>query len=97
MTPQEMKFRQHYINLIAAFRAAFPTLEPPPPARITDWLQRYNDAAILVALQSLQRHPAHIKLRFTQESVGKAISAMLRADAIAKAVANASKLPGGAL
>jgi hypothetical protein len=89
MTPQELKFKQHYIDIVVAFKSAFPSIEPPAPTWIQHWLSRYNYIAILESIQALRSHPAHVKARFTQESVGRAISALLRADALKRAIANA--------
>lgn len=87
MTPQEVKFLHHYRNMVAAFKAAFPHIEPPKPERIGDWLTRYNDVFIIRALETLQKQPPSIQARFTQESVERAISATLRANAVSSAVA----------
>jgi len=88
MTPQEAKFRQQYAAIICEFENEFPGIQPPDPSWITIWLRQYNFRAICDAIQTLQNHPPHVKARFSQESVGRAISALLRADAVKRAIAS---------
>lgn len=93
--PQEAKFQQQVVDIVTAFRSAFSGIEPPSPAWLQHWLNRYSFVAILKAIQALQNHPAHVRARFSQESVGRAISALLRDDAIKRAISGATT-PGGA-
>jgi hypothetical protein len=94
MTPQEAKFRQFHIDIVAAFVSAFPGIAPPATSWIQLWLTRYNFLGILAAIQTLQNHPPQLKVRFTQESTGRAISALLRAEALKRAITSAPT-PGG--
>jgi hypothetical protein len=80
----ESDFRLQYSHLLAQFRTAFPGIEPPAPVWWAQWLTKYPLEDIQSAIRTLSEHPA--KPRFTQESVGRAISASLRQAALARSV-----------
>jgi hypothetical protein len=86
MTPQEMKFRQYHTDIVAAFVAAFPGVDPPAASWIQIWLTRYSVMGVLAAIRHLQNYPPQVKARYSQESVGRAISSLLRASAIKRSV-----------
>jgi hypothetical protein len=81
----EWKFKQHYLELIAEFESAFPGIKPPAPEWFQLWLGKYSYAAISEAIQTLQKHP--MKPRFTTDSCGKALSALLSQIALQRAMA----------
>ena len=95
MTPQELKFRQHHTDIIAAFKAAFPGVNPPDASWVQIWLTRYSFIGVLAAIQTLQNYPPHVRNRYSQESVGRAISSILRNAAINRAIASTQSTPGG--
>jgi hypothetical protein len=95
MDPQHGNFEQHVIDILTAFRTEFPNIEPPAADWLQHWLNRYSSVTILAAIRTLGRHVPQVKARFTQESVGRAISASLRATAIKLAVASAQAKVGG--
>jgi hypothetical protein len=84
MARHEDTLRDQYSTLISAFNAAFTGIQPPEPSWWMLWLDKYDFADIRAAIQRLSAHP--LKARFTQESTGKAISALLREIALRKAV-----------
>jgi hypothetical protein len=94
MLSQEFQFKQDYSALIAAFNAAFPDITPPEAAWFFHWLAKYPAWAIKDAIQVLEQHP--MKGRFTTASTGKAISALLRTDALKRAITSAQPTHGGA-
>jgi hypothetical protein len=77
MQTQEDKL---YANAVAEFQTAFPSIQPPASAWFVQWLTAYGSFALSDAIQKLQRHS--MTARFTTESTGKAISALLRAAAL---------------
>jgi hypothetical protein len=83
--------RQHYTALLSEFQIAFPHVQPPAPSWWGLWLQKYDPSAIHDAIQTLQNHRPEVKARFTQDSTGKAISALLREDALRRAITGAPK------
>jgi hypothetical protein len=87
MVTQEQKFKNQYSDLIAAFEAAFPGVTPPESRWFFLWLAKYPVCAIKDVIHILQQHP--LKAQFTTESTGRAISALLRAEALKRAVASA--------
>jgi hypothetical protein len=86
MTPQEHAYRRQYEAIVSAFNTAFPGVSVPAPSWITIWLTRYSYYALLEAIATLENHPPQVKARFTQESVGRAISALLRDAALRRAI-----------
>jgi hypothetical protein len=78
------EIRQNYLLLLADFTAAFHNVNPPDIHWWLLWLQRYPFADIRDAIQTLSRH--HLKDRFTTESSGRALSALLRDSAVKRAV-----------
>ena len=95
MTPQEVKFRQQYAAIILEFETALPGIQPPDPSWIGIWLREYNFRAICNAIHKLQNYPPDVKVRYSQESVGRAISALLRVDAVRRAIASVTPKAGG--
>ena len=93
MITQEQKFKSQYADLIAAFQAAFPNIAPPEPRWFFLWLGKYPPGDIKDVIRSLQNHS--LKARFTTESTGRAISALLRQNALERAVASALPTSGG--
>lgn len=93
MLSQEFQFKQQYSNLIAEFSAAFPGITPPDAPWFFHWLEKYPAWAIKDAVQTLAKHP--LKAKFTTASTGKAVSALLRTEALKRAVASVA-VDGGA-
>ncbi len=81
--------RRQYRTLLAAYSAAFPNVAPPHLDWWVIWLQKYDPDAIHEAITTLSQHP--LKDRFTRESTGKAISAMLRDGAVRRALLGVAK------
>ena len=88
---QEEFLRRNYTALLSEFEAAFPHVQPPAPSWWGLWLQKYDPSAIHEAIQRLQKHQPEVKARFTQESTGKAISALLRENALRRAITGVPK------
>jgi len=95
MTAQETEFQDQCLSIIAACKNEFPSLEPPPPVWLHQWLSRNSCQAILDAVRTLASHPAHVRARYSEESVGRAISALLRDRALRRAITNASNMAQG--
>ena len=93
MVLQEQKFKNQFSDIIAAFEVAFPGITPPEPRWFTLWISKYPIWAIKDAIRQLSKHP--LKDRFTTESTGKAISALLRAEALIRATSGTPKIGGG--
>jgi hypothetical protein len=89
MAYHDSKFAAQYTDLIATFKAAFPDIDPPDSTWFAKWLREYRFGAIRDAIQTLATHP--MKARFTTDSTGKAISALLREDALRRAVVSPVK------
>ncbi len=88
MLSQEKMFRRQHADITVALENAFPGVQPPESRWILLWLQKYPFPDILAAIQTLRDHP--LRAKFTTESVGRAISALLRETAMQRV---ASKLP----
>lgn len=93
-SPQEAKFQQQVIEIVVAHRAAFSNIEPPAAEWLQHWLTRYSVMAVLDAIHILDNHVPQLKARYTQDSIGRAISSLLRASALARAVADARNFGG---
>jgi hypothetical protein len=78
------EIRRQYLSLLADFSAAFPGITPPEQHWWLLWLQRYPFFDIRDSIQTLSKH--HLKDRFTTESTGKAITALLRDSAVCRAI-----------
>ena len=89
MISQEQQFKNQFDDLIAVFHAAFPSIPPPDTQWFYLWRAKYPIWAIEKAIQTLAAHP--LKAQFTTESTGKAISSLLRAEALKRAIAGAPK------
>ena len=83
MQPLESVFRQQYSDLIKQFTDYFPGVKPPDSSWFANWLGRYGFRAISDAMGVLASHS--LKAQFTTQSTGKAISALLRDDALRRA------------
>jgi hypothetical protein len=94
MPSQEWQFKQDYSAVITAFNEAFPNTTPPEYQWIFHWLGKYPVWAVRDAIQTLSQHP--LRDKFTTTSIGKAISALLRVNAMKRAVSSVSVSPGGA-
>lgn len=93
MTPQEEKFKQYHTDLVSAFQHAFPGIDPPTTSWIQMWLTRYSFMGVLSAIQTLQQHSPEVKAHFTQDSVGRAVSTLLRKNAMQRAIGG-TQTPG---
>lgn len=89
MPSQEQSLRQQYATILAAFEAAFPSVTPPEPHWFRLWMSKYDCLDILHAIATLAQHP--LKSRFSQESTGRAISSLLRNEALRRAVPSTPK------
>jgi hypothetical protein len=85
----EETIRQQFAALLAAFREAFPHIAPPEVCWWSLWVSKYDVADIHAAIQKLSQHP--MVDRFTTDSTGRAISAMLKQTALARAFAPSSE------
>jgi len=92
MLSQKFQFKHDYSALIAAFAAAFPDITPSEAQWFLHWLEKYPAWAIKDAIQTLAKHS--MRARFTTESTGRAISALLRAEALKRAITSAPTLRG---
>lgn len=92
MARHQETLREQYTTLIAAFVAAFPSVQPPEPSWWMLWIDKYNFVDISAAIQRLSQHP--LKSRFTQESTGRALSALLREAALRRAVIGSPSVGG---
>jgi hypothetical protein len=86
MQTQEAK---EYSDIVSEFEKSFPGIQPPAPTWIVKWLIQYGFQAVIDAIQILQNHP--LKARFTTDSTGRAISALLRQYALQRAIARTPK------
>ena len=86
MAQEQNRFQQQYADLLLEFAAEFPGIAPPDSSWFVTWLTRYTYGAIRDSIRSLGNNNPNIKSRFTTESCGKALSAMLRDQAIRNAV-----------
>jgi hypothetical protein len=86
MPSQEHILREQYTTLTAAFTKAFPHVTPPDADWWIDWMQRYDSGAIHEAIITLARHP--LRAQFTQSSCGKALTSLLRQQALKRAIIN---------
>jgi len=93
MMSQEQEFKNQYLELVAVFTAAFPGIQPPDSRWMYLWLSKYQLRYIKTAIRTLALHPQ--RGRFTTDSTGKALSSLLRSEALKRAVA-ASPTTGGA-
>jgi hypothetical protein len=86
MMSKEWQFKQEYSDIVAAFQKAFPDVVPPAQEWIFLWLAKYPSRAIKDAIRILEQHP--LKARFTTISCGKAMSSLLRTEALKRAMAS---------
>ena len=84
MLTQEQQFKKQIADAIASFEFAFPNVSPPEPRWFHIWLTRYPFWSLKNVIQTLSTHS--LKDQFTTESTGRAISALLRADALKRAL-----------
>lgn len=83
MLSQEFQFKRDYAAFIAAFSAAFPTVPSPAHDWVFHWLAKYSIQNIEDAIRILAAHP--LKSHFTTTSTGKALSSILRTEALNRA------------
>lgn len=84
MKNHEAQLRSQFMQLRQAFDSTFPGLRPPELVHWRTWITEYDIPDIMEAIQQLGSHP--LKNRFTPESCGKAISAILREKVRARAL-----------
>jgi hypothetical protein len=86
MAQEQSRFKQQYADLLLEFVTVFPDIAPPDSSWFVSWLTKYTYGAIRDSIRSLGSNNPNIKNRFTTESCGRALSAMLRDQAIRDAV-----------
>jgi hypothetical protein len=86
MLYQEHRLRKQYTDIISTLGLAFPGVQPPEHQWVLLWLQKYQFTDIMAAINTLSAHP--LKAKFTQSSVGRAISSLLRDAAMRRMVAS---------
>jgi hypothetical protein len=84
MQTQEEVLKKQYAELLASFAEAFPQIAAPAGEWWGLWLRKYSVRDIQHAIATLQKHP--LRGRFTTESTGKAITALLRENALRRVV-----------
>jgi hypothetical protein len=72
----EKVLRRQYQDIVTTLTAAFPGVPPVESVWILSWIDKYPFPDIVAAIQTLHDHS--LKSKFTQQSIGRAISAMLR-------------------
>ena len=82
MASAETRLRQQYAAVSDALKATFPHVPPQDPSWIFAWLEQYPLSDIEAAIQTLSQHQPEVQARFTKESVGKAITALLKQQVI---------------
>jgi hypothetical protein len=87
----ELKLKQDYTALVVEFQTAFPGIKPPAPEWFALWLGKHSFREISDAIHTLQAHP--LKSRFTTESTGRAMSALLRESAVRRAFSSPAVKP----
>jgi hypothetical protein len=93
MLSQEWQFQKDYSDLIADYRKSFPGVDPPDPQWFFHWAEKYPTSAIKDAIHTLAKHS--LKASFSAESCGRAISSLLRTDALKRALAKVQTPTGG--
>jgi hypothetical protein len=91
MMPQAELFARAYVKVLAEFAEAFPNVQPSEIFWFEGWVRKYGFRNLSNVIKHLAVHP--LKAQFTTESTGKAISALLRENAMKQAIAEATK-PG---
>lgn len=86
MPTQASTLRKQYAIAFAKYIAAFPDIQPPDPSWWQFWFKDNDYRDILEAIQTLQKYPPHIRARYSTESTGKAISAILKEIALRRAI-----------
>lgn len=81
----EKVLRRQYQDIVNTLTAAFPGVPLVESVWILSWIDKYPFPDIMESIQTLHDHP--LKSQFTQSSIGRAISAMLR-DAAMKKLTN---------
>jgi hypothetical protein len=84
MLAHEEVIRRQYADLTALFKSHFPNIAPPEPRWWSIWLQKYPARDISEAITELSKHS--LKARFTTDSTGRAISAILRQKSVARVI-----------
>jgi hypothetical protein len=94
----EKTLRRQYDDIFTTLTNAFPGVQPVESRWILLWLDKYPFSDVMNAIQTLHGHP--LKARFNQQSIGKAISALLRESAMRRLASSLSapkdpQEPGG--
>jgi hypothetical protein len=92
MLSQEHRLRKQYTDIITTLGLAFPGVQPPEHQWVLLWLQKYKFTDIMAAINTLAAHP--LKANFTQNSIGKAMSALLRETVMRRLVSSVSTNAG---
>jgi hypothetical protein len=87
MLHEKTLMRQHN-DVVTTLEAAFTGVPAVESRWILLWLDKYPFSEIIGAINTLHAHP--LKARFTQASVGRAISALLREGAMRRVTASLS-------
>jgi hypothetical protein len=85
MITLEQKLKNQYADIIRTLELSFPGVSPPESKWILLWQNNYQFPDIMAAITTLYHHP--MKARFTQDSVGRAIGALLKDAAMKRAAA----------
>jgi|ERR1035437_3704010 hypothetical protein len=85
MLSREFQIKKDYAVIVTAYQETFPGVPLPGVSWVLLWMDRYSVGSILTVIKNLGRHP--LKNRFTTASTGKAISTLLRQDALLRATA----------
>jgi len=83
MLTLEQQLRQKYVAALAEFKSEFPDITPPDAQWFQMWLSKYPYSDVSAAIKKLGQHP--LKSSFTQQSTGRAISVMLKAESTRRA------------
>lgn len=84
MLTHEEVLRRQFADLTALFKQSFRHVQPPETHWWSIWLQKYRATDIADAITELSTHP--LKARFTQESCGRAISALLKQKSVSRVI-----------
>lgn len=89
MPSQEFILREKYNAHLTEFVNNFPNLNPPAASFWFEWMTKYDDIDIQTAIRTLSVHP--LKAKFTSESCSRAISSLLRQEALRRVLATPTK------
>src|SRR6202041_1521508 len=83
---QVSPLRKQYTVTHAAWTDAFPNIQPPDASWWQNWFRDNDYTDILEAIRVLRSHSAPVRARYSTESIGRAITAMLREIALRRAI-----------